>query len=335
VTARCGTSRRSGAAAPAKGRIRIGVSSCLLGESVRWDGGHKRDRFLTELFARYFEWVPVCPELEVGMGIPREPVRLVGDAEAPRMVATKSGTDWTDRMERFARERVRAIRELDLSGYILKSDSPSCGVERVKVYAGGGPGVRKGVGIFARRLREEIPLLPVEEEGRLHDAKLRENFIERIFAHRRWRDLVASGSRRGDLVAFHTAHKLLILSHGPEAYRRMGRLVAEAKQHPPRRLAELYGAALMEALRIPATTRSHFNVLQHLAGHLTDRLEPESKRELHAVLEDYRRGLVPLVVPITLLKHHVARHDIGSVRDQVYLSPHPEEMMLRNHAGIG
>jgi len=311
--------------------IRIGISSCLLGQEVRWDGGHKRDRFITDTLGDYFEWVPVCPELEVGMGVPRETVRLTGDTEAPRMAGVKSGKDWTAAMRDYSRERVRGLEKMDLSGYLLKSDSPSCGMERVRVYPGKGMAVRKGVGIFARILMEHFPLLPVEEEGRLCDPGLRENFIERVFAFRRWRDLEASGCRRGDLVAFHTAHKFLILSHSPRHYQVLGRLVAAAKSHTPQRLAALYGGALMEALRVPATVKKHCNVLQHLAGYLKDGMDAAEKRELGEVLEDYRRGLVPLLVPLTLLRHHVRRHEAAYVRDQIYLNPHPKELMLRNH----
>jgi uncharacterized protein YbgA (DUF1722 family)/uncharacterized protein YbbK (DUF523 family) len=311
--------------------IRIGISSCLLGQEVRWDGGHKRDRFVTDTLGNYFEWVPVCPEIEVGMGVPRETVRLTGRAEEPRMVGVRSGRDWTVPMGRYSRERVRDLEKLDLSGYILKSDSPSCGMERVRVYPEKGMAVRKGIGIFARALMERFPLLPVEEEGRLCDPDLRENFIERVFAYRRWRSLEAAGCRRGDLVAFHTAHKFLILSHSPRHYQALGRLVASAKSHAPRRLAALYGGTFMEALRIPATVKRHFNVLQHLAGFLKRGMDASEKRELGEVLEDYRRGLVPLVVPLTLLKHHVRRQEAAYVADQIYLNPHPRELMLRNH----
>ncbi len=312
-------------------RPRIGISSCLLGAEVRWDGGHKRDRFVTDTLGSCFEWVPVCPELEVGMGVPREPVRLAGNPESPRMVGVKSGKDWTRAMGDYSRDRVRGLAKLDLSGYLFKSDSPSCGMGRVRVHPEAGMAVKKGRGLFARILMEAFPLLPAEEEGRLRDPALRENFIERVFAYRRWRDLEAAGCRRGDLVAFHTAHKFLILSHSPRHCQALGRLVAGAKRHAPRRLAALYGGTLMEALRIPATVKRHFNVLQHLAGFLKEKLDAAEKRELGEVLEDYRRGLVPLVVPLTLLKHHVRRHDVAALAGQVYLNPHPKELMLRNH----
>jgi len=326
-----GQPARKGPPSPSLAKVRIGISSCLLGEKVRWDGAHKRDRFITDTLGVYFEWVPVCPEIEVGMGVPREAVRLTITPESPRMVGVKSGRDFTAPMRGHSRDRVRGLEKMDLSGYILKSDSPSCGMERVRVCPEKGKATRKGVGIFARVLMEHFPLLPVEEEGRLCDPGLRENFIERIFAYRRWRDLEASGCRRGDLVAFHTAHKFLILSHSPRHHQALGRLVAAAKRHTARRLATLYGGTFMEALRIPATVKGHFNVLRHLAGFLKDRMDAAEKREMGEVLEDYRRGLVPLVVPLTLLKHHVRRHGVAFVGDPIYLNPHPKELMLRNH----
>jgi uncharacterized protein YbgA (DUF1722 family)/uncharacterized protein YbbK (DUF523 family) len=320
-------SRSAGAQSP----IRVGISSCLLGEEVRWDGGHKRDHFISDTLGRHFTWVPVCPELEVGMGIPREPVRLEGSAGSPRMVGVNSRKDWTSTMREYARRRAAELAKLDLSGYLLKSDSPSCGMERVRIHPERGAAVKKATGIFARILMDRMTLLPVEEEGRLNDPALRENFIERVFAYRRWRDLEEAGCRRGDLVAFHTAHKFLILSHSPRHYQSLGRLVAGSKSARPPRLGLLYGDGFMEALRIPATVKRHYNVLQRIAGFLKTMLSGAEKGELGEVLEDYRRGLIPRVVPLTLLRHHVLRHEIDYVAGQAYLNPHPKELMLLNH----
>ncbi len=312
--------------------LRLGVSSCLLGAEVRFDGGHKRDRFLTEVLAPYVEWVPVCPEVEAGMGVPREPVRLVGDPAAPRMIGVSSGIDHTAAMRRFAAARIRALAALDLCGYVLKKDSPSCGLERVRVYApaGGGP-PRRGRGLFAASFIDAYPAIPVEEEGRLNDPMLRENFIERVFCYRRWRALVDAHPSRGAVVAFHTAHKLLVLAHSPRAYAALGRLVGESAGIRGPVLARRYGEQLMAALAVPATLKTHTNVLQHGAGFCREHLDPSERRELAAVIDDYRRGLVPLIVPITLLRHHVERHDVAYLRGQVYLAPHPKELMLRNH----
>ncbi len=321
----------SGAAARDDRPLRLGVSSCLLGVEVRFDGGHKRDRFLTDLLGCYVEWVPVCPELEVGMGVPREAVRLVGDPAAPRMVGTRSGTDHTDAMRRYAASRVRALAALDLSGYVFKKDSPSCGMERVRVYGTGGMPGRRGRGIFAAAFMAAYPSIPVEEEGRLNDPVLRENFIERLFCYRRWRALLDGGPTRGALVVFHTAHKFLVLAHSPRDYAALGRLVGESRGIRAAPLARRYGERLMAALAVTATVKKHVNVLQHIAGFCREHLTPGERRELAEVIEDYRRGLVPLIVPLTLLRHHVARHDVAYVRGQTYLNPHPKELMLRNH----
>jgi uncharacterized protein YbgA (DUF1722 family)/uncharacterized protein YbbK (DUF523 family) len=312
--------------------IRVGISSCLLGNEVRHDGGHKRDRYLTDTLGRFFEWVPVCPEVEMGLGTPRETLRLIGDAAAPRLVFAKTGTDQTDGMQAWAEERLAQLARADLSGYILKSDSPSCGMERVRVYGTAGMSQRTGVGIFARALMGRFPLLPVEEEGRLHDLPLRENFVERVFFYRRWRDLLAGGLTRGTAVAFHAAHKLLLLAHSPKHYAELGRLVAEAKQHTPRVLASRYGTLFMAALRLQATPKKHANVLHHILGYLKRDLDSSDKAELVALIEEYRLGLIPLVVPLTLFRHHLARIRVPYLEGQVYFNPHPKELMLRNHA---
>lgn len=310
--------------------LRLGVSSCLLGEQVRFDGGHKHDRFLTDVLGRYVQWVPVCPELEAGMGVPREPVRLTGDPETPRMIGTRTGTDHTTAMRRFTAARVRQLAALDLHGYVLKRGSPSCGMERVRVYGASGMPARRGRGIFAAAFMAALPLLPVEEEGRLNDPLLRESFIERVFAYRRWRTLATAPSR-GGLVAFHTAHKFQLLAHSPKHYAALGRLVANQKRTRPAALVAEYGAAFMAALAVHATAAKHVNVLQHLAGFCREHLDAADRRELAAVIADYRALLVPLIVPLTLLRHHLDRHRVTYVQGQTYLSPHPKELMLRNH----
>lgn len=310
---------------------RLGVSSCLLGERVRYDGGHKKDDFLTELLARFVELVPVCPEVELGLGTPREPIRLQRDGDLVRLVAPKSGKDHTEPMRRFAERRVRALARLDLCGYVLKKDSPSCGMERVRVWGGRMPS-RDGRGAFAAVLMAELPLLPVEEEGRLRDPGLRESFVERVFAYRRLKDLFQGRWTVGGLVSFHAAEKLLVLAHEPAAYQRLGRLVAGAKGAPRAEIARAYAEVFMSALARPATRGRHVNVLQHMAGYLKDLASADERQELAEAIEDYRRGLVPLVVPVTLVKHHVRRHGIAYLAGQRYLEPHPKELMLRNHA---
>jgi uncharacterized protein YbgA (DUF1722 family)/uncharacterized protein YbbK (DUF523 family) len=313
-------------------KLRVGVSACLLGQNVRYDGNHKRDPFLVDVLGPFVQWVPVCPELEVGMGVPREPIRLVGRPSAPSLVAERSGTDHTEAMRAFAERRVAELAAEDLSGYVVKKDSPSCGLERVRVWPrSGGPPRREGTGAFAAVLRERLPLLPVEEEGRLHDPVLRESFIERLFVHDRWKRAVAEGMRRGDLVAFHTAHKLTVLAHSPAAYRRLGALVGGLGKGSIRAALEAYGALLMEALRVPATRGRHVNVLQHMLGYFRDVLPAAERRELEETVNDFRRGLVPLVVPLTLFRHHVRKHEVSYLAGQAYLDPDPKELMLRNH----
>ena len=311
-------------------RLRIGVSSCLLGENVRWDGGHKRDRFLTDELGPFVEWVPVCPEVEVGLGTPRPTLRLVRRGGDVRMIEPKSGSDHTDAMRAYARRRVRALDREDLSGYVLKKDSPSCGMERVKVYAGAGAGTRDGRGLFAEALLERFPHLPVEEEGRLGDARLRENFVVRVFAYRRLRRLFASRWSAGALVAFHTAHKLLLLAHVPAAYSRLGRLVADARSFAREELSRRYQDEFMAALAHPSTRRQHTNVLQHMAGYFRGRIDVADRDELLALIEEHRLGRLPLIVPLTLVRHHARRLDVTYLLGQVYLDPHPKELMLLN-----
>jgi len=322
-------------AAPSPGSdrsIRIGISACLLGEAVRFDGGHKRDSFLTDTLGRYVEWVPVCPEVEIGLGTPRESIRLASVNGGTRLVGTRSGADHTLAMRRYARLRVTELGGADLDGYVLKKDSPSCGLHRIRVYgAAGEPPSRDGRGLFAEELARRLPELPVEEEGRLTDPRLRENWVERVFAYRRLKTLFGGRWTTGSLVAFHTAHKLQLLSHSVDDYRQLGRLVAGATSLPPSEVAARYRQGVMATLTRPATTRRHANVLQHAAGHLKRLIDGDERAELAELIEDYRAGLVPVVVPITLLRHHVRRHKVDYLAGQTYLEPHPKELMLRNH----
>jgi uncharacterized protein YbbK (DUF523 family)/uncharacterized protein YbgA (DUF1722 family) len=311
-------------------KIRLGVSSCLLGEEVRHDGGHKKDAFLTETLGPFVEWVPVCPEVELGLGIPRDTIRLVGDATAPRLVVQRTGEDLTARMRRYAEARTRELEALDLHGYVLKRASPSCGLFRVRVHRERGRPGGGGRGLYADALVRRFPMLPVEEEGRLTDAAIRENFIERIFAAARWRALRARPPRPRDLVAFHAAQKFAVLAHSPAHWARLARLAAAAGPLTHARLTE-YGTLFMEALAVHATRARHARVLRRLAGAVTRELDAPSRAELAEVIHDYRRGLVPLVVPLTLVKHSVRRLDVAYLADQVYLTPHPKELTLRNH----
>ncbi|MBK9519910.1 MAG: DUF1722 domain-containing protein [Anaeromyxobacter sp.] len=311
---------------------RLGISACLLGRGVRYDGGHKQNDFCTDVLGPFVEWVALCPEVEVGMSIPRPSIRLTGQAAAPRLVAERTGEDWTERMAAYAEAKVAQLAALDLSGYVTKKDSPSCGLARVRVYGPrSGQPVRDGTGAFVRVLQARLPLLPVEEEGRLNDPLLRESFIERIFGYARWKALVEGGLTRGGLVAFHTAHKLALLAHHPDGYRKLGSLVARAKGRPIGQVADEYGALFMASLGKPATRGRHLNVLQHMAGYFKE-LPKEERRELEGVVADFGRGHVPLVVPLTLFRSQVRRHAVTWLAGQTYLDPDPKELMLRNHA---
>jgi uncharacterized protein YbgA (DUF1722 family)/uncharacterized protein YbbK (DUF523 family) len=312
-------------------RVRLGISSCLLGNAVRWNAGHKLDRFLTDTLGQFADYVPVCPEVEAGFGVPRESFRLVGDPQNPRLMTFKTKVDHTDRMRRWAAKRVRELEKEDLHGFIFKSDSPSSGMVRVKVYTDKGMPEKKGVGMFARAFMAHFPLIPAEDDGRLHDPQIRENFIERIFALRRWRETVSQGKTIGNLVDFHTRNKLLTLSHSPKHARFMGKLVAEGKQMPKAELYAQYEAALMEALMLKATPKKNLNVLQHVMGYFKKLLSREEKQELLEVFDLYRREIVPLVVPITLVNHYVRKYDQPYLKVQTYLNPHPVELKLRTH----
>ena len=311
--------------------VRIGISSCLLGQNVRFDGGHKRDAFLVGSFGRFVTWVPVCPEVELGLGTPRDTIRLERHGDGVRFVQPKTDTDLTAAMQRYAARRARALEAEDLCGYVLKKDSPSCGLERVRVYDPGGVPTRTGRGLFAQALLERFPHLPVEEEGRLSDLKLRESFVERVFAYRRLRSFFARRWTVGDLVRFHTADKLLLMAHSPEAYRRLGRLVAGAKALPRALLRTRYEEGLMAALAVPATPGKHANVLQHMLGHLSESLSPDERQEVLGLIEDHRAGLAPLIVPLTIVRHHARRQRAEYLLGQTYLEPHPKELMLRTH----
>ena len=311
--------------------IRIGISRCLLGEPVRYDGGHKRDRFVSEVLSRHVEWVPICPEVEAGFGTPREAMRLEGNASKPRLITITTNRNMTRPLIAFAGRKLKTLEDVYLSGYIFKKDSPSCGIERVNLFNDYGRPSRAAVGLFARAFKEQYPLVPIEDEGRLSDPTLRDNFIERVFCYHRWLLLTQGTPTRQSVVDFHTVHKYLLLAHSQDVYQSLGRLVAQAHRYTPKQLVQRYGALFMSALAINATRRKHVNVLQHLVGHLRERLTPKERTELTVVIEEYHQGLVPLIVPITLIKHYVMMYDVEYIQNQIYLNPHPKELMLRNY----
>ena len=314
-------------------KIRLGVSSCLLGEKVRFDGGHKKDPFLTEFLSPYVEWVPVCPEIEMGLGIPRDSLHLEIQKNHIHLVESKSGKDLTSVMNAYAQKRIQKIKSENLSGYILKKNSPSCGMERVKLYAPRKLGIplKKGVGVFADTLMREMSCLPIEEEGRLQDPLLRENFIERIFAYQELQDLFNSKWKLSDLIRFHTQHKLTLLAHSPKLYQVLGRHVANAKNIDRKTLKDLYSVEFMHALKQIATRARHGNVLLHILGYFKKSLDPLSRQELLSCVEAYRKGTLPLIVPMTLIQYFAKKEGVDYLLQQTYLNPHPQELMLRNH----
>ncbi len=312
-------------------KIRLGVSRCLLGEKVRYDGGHKHDRYLTDTLGRWIEYVGVCPEVECGMGVPREALRLEGEVTAPRLMTHHSKMDFTDQMQNWGQGRLRELENADLCGYIFKSKSPSSGMTRIKVHGPDGKVRHSGVGIWAAMFMEHFPWLPVEDEGRLHDPKIRENFIDRVFTMKRFRDARAQGATSANLIAFHSRHKLLFMAHNPQLYRETGRLVAQSKELGAENTWEAYLPLLTKAFVCQATTKKHVNVLQHIMGYFKKQLSSDEKRELLEVINNYAQQFVPLVVPVTLLNHYVRKYDQPYLKEQYYLNPHPVELALRNH----
>ena len=311
--------------------IKIGVSRCLLGEKVRFDGGHKHNRYITQTLGQFFEFVPVCPESECGLGIPREAMRLVGSVDAPRLVTNKTGVDHTDKMLSWAEGRLETLKKENLCGFIFKKDSPSSGLYRVKVYNDKGQPAKTGRGLFAAAFTARFPRIPVEEEGRLHDPVLRENFIEQVFALKRWREALEKKKSMGTLVDFHTREKLLLMAHSPKLYREMGKLVAGGKKLKIADLYDRYEGQLIEALGFKATVSKHTNVLTHIMGYFKKQLSGDEKQEVLELIRNYRSGLLPLIVPVTLLNHFVRKYNQPYLSVQTYLNPHPLDLQLRNH----
>jgi uncharacterized protein YbbK (DUF523 family)/uncharacterized protein YbgA (DUF1722 family) len=316
--------------------IRIGISACLLGDQVRFDGGHKRDQFLTEILGPFVEWVRVCPEVELGLGTPRETLRLVKVGRTLRMMTTRTNVDHTNAMNSWSKRRTAELVGEDLCGYVLKKDSPSCGMERVKVFGAERGPERSGRGLFAAALMSRFPNLPAEEEGRLSDPRLREHFIERVFAYRRLKDLFAGAWSAGRLARFHTAHRMSLLAHSATAYQQLRRLVAAGGRATSvgtawRDLRDAYESLFMSTMSRIATPSRHAIVLTHMAGHLVRIVDADSRCELLTSIDAYRRGHVPLLVPLTLVRHHVRVHSVGYLADQTYLDPDPREPMLQNH----
>ena len=312
--------------------IKLGISSCLLGNTVRYDGGHKLDHYLRHTLGQFIDWVPVCPESECGLPVPREAMDLVGDPDSPRLITRVTGIDHTGRMKHWAKKKMAALEQDDLCGFVLKARSPSCGVHDTKIYSRPGRAAGGRAGVFAEAVMGHFPLMPVEDEEGLQDPVIRENFIERLFVYQRRQELLAEGGTLGQLVAFHSRHKYMLMSHSAKHLKELGSLVSDPKKYKRPELFERYFSLLMEGLKLQATIRKHVNVLQHMAGYFKKQLSPAEKLELQEAITQYHRGLVPLIVPATLIKHYARKHDDPYLKEQHYLNPHPLELMLRNHA---
>lgn len=313
-------------------KITLGISSCLLGNCVRYDGGHKLDRLFTDTLGRYIDWVPVCPEAACGLGIPREAMALEGAPSSPRLRTVWNRKDHTTRMRRWIPGELKVLAEIGISGYVFKARSPSCGVTDTSVYDATSRVKSTGPGIFARAVMERFPLLPVEDEGKMHDPAYRENFIERVFAYQRWQEYIRKDGALAGLVSFHASHKYLLMAHSRKHSTLLGKMVAGAKKMKKAELFASYPAMLMEGLKVLATPGKNANVLQHMAGYFKDKLPADEKKELREAIESHRSGVVPLVVPATLLDHYIKKLKDPYLAQQHFLHPSPLELLLRNHA---
>ena len=309
-------------------KILLGISSCLVGEKVRFDGGHKQNRYLLDTLGQFFRFRPFCPEMAIGLGVPRETIGLVSIDGSIEAIGNKTATLNVTRELIQSGEDQRGWHS-QIFGYIVKKDSPSCGMERVRVYHGEQP-QRSGVGLYTETLMRNFPALPVEEEGRLGDPVLRESFVKRVIIYKRWHDLLASGLDWGALTDFHGRHKLILYSHNQQLGRALGRELAAAHREEISDYAPRYLSQLMAILKISAKRSNHVNVLEHIRGYLKHDLDKSDKQELTDSIENYRRGLLPLIVPITLLRHHFRRHPDPYIERSYYLQPHPDELMLLN-----
>ncbi len=310
--------------------IKIGISACLLGNPVRFNGGHKQSQLCSATLAQYFEFVPACPEVAIGLGTPRQPIRLVGDPANPQARGSvDANLEVTDALRSYGEQLASQLT--DISGYILMQKSPSCGMERVKVYQPNGhPAEGGGSGIFAAALMRSLPNLPIEEDGRLNDPVLRENFLTRVYAYAAWQQLLSDGLTPKGLLGFHARYKYQLMASSPRDYRELGRRLGQRRSQPLTEFANEYFSDLMQALRQPANRGTHCNVLQHLSGYFKRQLSTPDRQELQKIIQQYRAGVVPLVVPLTLLKHYLRHYPHAYLTQQVYLQPHPEELSLRN-----
>ncbi|OFZ45763.1 MAG: hypothetical protein A2381_15045 [Bdellovibrionales bacterium RIFOXYB1_FULL_37_110] len=312
-------------------QLRLGISACLLGAKVRYDGAHKLDKWIKNTLGQFATFIPICPELECKMSIPRPPMHLEGTRDNPHLIQTLAKLDLTKQMNSWIKPKIKELKYKNLDGYILKTRSPSCGLRDIKIFSPTGKLVSKtGTGLFAKAFLKAFPLLPVEDEDRLQDPKCRENFIERIFVMKRWRELLTHKKSLKALINFHTKHQLLMMSHSLPHYQKMGKLLAS---HRPDGLAlyQSYQKNMLEALRLPTTTKKHFHVLQHAIGYFKSDLSSAEKKELLNILKQYKTDKLPLLVPITLINHYAKKLHKDYLLEQYYLNPHPKELKIKNH----
>ncbi|QSH40661.1 DUF523 and DUF1722 domain-containing protein [Lentisphaerota bacterium ZTH] len=312
-------------------KIKLGISSCLLGEKVRYDGQHKRDHFLADIMSRYVEWVPICPEHDCGMSIPREAMHLEGDCNSPRLITVKTHRDLTDQMVSWAEKRLDELAAEDLCGYVFKSKSPSSGRFNVKVYNEHGIPEKKGTGIFAGMFNHRFPLLPQEEEGRLHDGMLRDNFITKVFACRRWRDYLKNDGSISGLVNFHTKYKYILMAHSPEGLNESGQLIAANNGNNLEEIKESYYRCFMQSLDQRATVKKNHNTLLHVMGYFKNDLTGWEKQELLDIIDLFAKELTPSLTPLIILRHYARKYKCQYLLEQYYVNPSPEEIMLRYH----
>ena len=310
-------------------KIKIGVSACLLGKEVRFNAQHKYHWYINEILGKYFDYVPICPEVAIGMGVPRKSVRLVGHSDSPEMIEPISGKNWTEKMVSYSEKKVKNFG--DLSGFLFKRASPTCGVFRVKVYQKNGIPLPEGMGLFSQKVSQEWPLLPIEEEGRLNDTMLRENFLERVFGYQRIRKLMEKKFQRKDWIDFHTQNKFLLLAHSRKYYTELGHLVSAIEKKSPMDFKQEYSVLYMEALAVQTTRKKHGDVLLHILGFLKKILTKEQKEDILKAIKNYTESVYPLIVPMTLLNHYITLNKIDYIQKQIYLCPTPEDLCLRNH----
>ncbi|MEZ8194122.1 YbgA family protein [Vibrio cortegadensis] len=309
--------------------IEIGVSACIIGNPVRFDGGSKLNHFLARDLVDYFSFVPVCPEVSIGMPTPRPAIRLVSDEERIRLLQSQdSSKDHTDNMIQFSKQKVQDLGKKELCGYVVCANSPTCGMERVKVYQGN-QAQKNGVGLFTQELMEQMPWLPVEEDGRLQDPVLRENFITRVYSLRDFYDSMGGDPTPGKIVAFHSRYKLSLMAHHPESYKLLGRLVAHIKDYDENEFYQRYRTEFMQAIRNRASRKNNTNVLMHIQGYFKTLLTGTQKAELCRVIDQYRTGLLPILAPLTLINHYLEAFPDSYLLQQKYLQPYPQELGLR------